>query len=269
MLRTAAFAKAIERSAGCCQIRVPNPLKCEETYMKFSRQIAGRLVRHIGVAVLALPALALANADVEKNIANSKNWATQAGDMFNQRYSKLNQITKSNVGKMQVAWTFSTGVLRGHEGSPLVVDGTMYLHSPFPNKVYALDIETQKILWKYEPKQDQSVIAVMCCDTVNRGLAYAEGKVFLQQADTTLVALDAKTGKVAWTVKNGDPKVGATNTNAPHVFKDKVITGISGGEFGVRGFLAAYNIKDGKLAWKGYSTGPDEEMLMDPAKTMT
>ena len=237
--------------------------------MKFSRQIAGRLVRHVGVAMLALPALALANADVEKNIANSKNWATQAGDMFNQRYSKLNQITKSNVGKMQVAWTFSTGVLRGHEGSPLVVDGVMYLHSPFPNKVFALDVETQKILWKYEPKQDQSVIAVMCCDTVNRGLAYAEGKIFLQQADTTLVALDSKTGKVVWTVKNGDPKVGATNTNAPHVFKDKVITGISGGEFGVRGFLAAYNIKDGKLAWKGFSTGPDEEMLMDPAKTMT
>ena len=237
--------------------------------MKFSRQIAGRLVRHIGVAMLALPALALANADVEKNIANSKNWATQAGDMFNQRYSKLNQITKSNVGKMQVAWTFSTGVLRGHEGSPLVVDGTMYLHSPFPNKVFAVDVETQKILWKYEPKQDQSVIAVMCCDTVNRGLAYAEGKVFLQQADTTLVALDGKTGKVVWTVKNGDPKVGATNTNAPHVFKDKVITGISGGEFGVRGYLAAYNIKDGKLAWKGFSTGPDDEMLMDPAKTMT
>jgi PQQ-dependent dehydrogenase (methanol/ethanol family) len=249
--------------------RVRNPLRCEETFMKFSRQIAGRLVRHIGVAMLALPALALANADVEKNIANSKNWATQAGDMFNQRYSKLNQISKSNVGKMQVAWTFSTGVLRGHEGSPLVVDGVMYLHSPFPNKVFALDVETQRILWKYEPKQDQSVIAVMCCDTVNRGLAYAEGKVFLQQADTTLVALDSKTGKVVWTVKNGDPKVGATNTNAPHVFKDKVITGISGGEFGVRGYLAAYNIKDGKLAWKGFSTGPDEEMLMDPAKTMT
>ena len=96
----------------------------------------------------------------------------------------------------------------------------------------------------------------MCCDTVNRGVAYAEGKVFLQQADSTLVALDAKTGKVVWSVKNGDPKLGAVNTNAPHVFKDKVITGISGGEWGVRGFIAAYNINDGKLAWKGYSVGP-------------
>ncbi|WP_298830759.1 methanol/ethanol family PQQ-dependent dehydrogenase [uncultured Piscinibacter sp.] len=220
-------------------------------------------------ASLAVPGLALANADVEKNIANSKNWAMQAGDMFNQRYSKLNQINKGNVGKMQVAWTFSTGVLRGHEGSPLVVDGTMYLHSPFPNKVFAIDLDTQKIKWKYEPKQDPAVIPQMCCDTVNRGLAYAEGKVILQQADSMLVALDAKTGKPVWSTKNGDPKLGAVNTNAPHVFKDKVITGISGGEWGVRGFIAAYNLSDGKLAWKGYSVGPDNEMLIDPDKTMT
>ena len=103
---------------------------------------------------------------------------------------------------------FSTGVLRGHEGSPLVIGDTMYLHTPFPNKVFAIDLDTQKIKWKYEPKQDPAVIPQMCCDTVNRGLAYAEGKIFLQQADSTLVALDAKTGKVVWCVKNGDPKVG-------------------------------------------------------------
>jgi PQQ-dependent dehydrogenase (methanol/ethanol family) len=220
-------------------------------------------------ALIALPGVVQANADVEKNIANSKNWAMQAGDMYNQRYSKLKQINTGNVGKMQVAWTFSTGVLRGHEGSPLVIDGKMYLHSPFPNKVFAVDLDTQKILWKYEPKQDPAVIPQMCCDTVNRGLAYAEGKVILQQADSNLVALDAKTGKVIWSVKNGDPKLGAVNTNAPHVFKDKVITGISGGEWGVRGFIAAYNLSDGKQAWKAYSVGPDAEMLMDPAKTMT
>jgi PQQ-dependent dehydrogenase (methanol/ethanol family) len=189
--------------------------------------------------------------------------------MYNQRYSQLKQITAANVGKMQVAWTFSTGVLRGHEGSPLVIDGMMYMTSPFPNKVYAINLDNQQIVWKYEPKQDPAVIPQMCCDTVNRGVAYAEGKVLLQQADSTLVALDAKTGKVVWSVKNGDPKLGAVNTNAPHVFKDKVITGISGGEWGVRGFIAAYNLSDGKLAWKGYSVGPDAEMLIDPAKTMT
>jgi len=217
----------------------------------------------------AFPMAAAANADVEKLTADPKNWAMQAGDMYNQRYSKLTQINAQNVGKMQVAWMFSTGVLRGHEGSPLVVGDTMYLHTPFPNKVFAIDLDTQKIKWRYEPKQDSAVIPQMCCDTVYRGVAYAENKIFLQQADSTLVALDANTGKVIWTVKNGDPKLGAVNTNAPHVFKDKVITGISGGEWGVRGFLAAYNINDGKLVWKAYSTGPDAEMLMDPDKTMT
>ena len=219
--------------------------------------------------LLAVPGVVGANADLEKLTADPKNHAMQANDMYNQRYSKLTQINAKNVGKMHVAWMFSTGVLRGHEGSPLVVNGTMYVHTPFPNKVFAIDIDTQKIKWRYEPKQDAAVIPQMCCDTVYRGLAYAENKIFLQQADSTLVALDAGSGKVVWSVKNGDPKVGAVNTNAPHVFKDKVITGISGGEWGVRGFLAAYDINTGKQVWKGYSTGPDAEMLVDPDKTMT
>ena len=116
--------------------------------MQISGQQLGRPWRLVAAALLAVPVLAAANPDVEKNIANSKNWAMQAGDMFNQRYTKLNQINTGNVAKMQVAWTFSTGVLRGHEGSPLVIDGKMYLHSPFPNKVFAIDLDTQKILWK-------------------------------------------------------------------------------------------------------------------------
>jgi len=233
------------------------------------RSASKRLAMTIFGLALTLPGVAAANADLEKLIADPNNWAMQAGDMYNQRYSKLAKINAQNVGKMQVAWMFSTGVLRGHEGSPLVVNGTMYLHTPFPNKVFALDLDTQKIKWRYEPKQDVAVIPQMCCDTVYRGLAYAENKIFLQQADSTLVALDAGTGKVLWSVKNGDPKVGAVNTNAPHVFKDKVITGISGGEWGVRGFLAAYDINTGKQVWKAYSVGPDTEMLIDPDKTMT
>jgi len=108
---------------------------------------------------------------------------------------------------------------------------------------------------------------VMCCDTVNRGVSYGDGKIFLHQSDTTVVALDAKTGKVAWSVKNGDPGKGETGTSAPHVFKDKVIIGISGGEFGVRGSVTAYNIKDGKQVWRGYSMGPDSDTLVDPVKT--
>lgn len=210
-----------------------------------------------------------ANDDAARLSADAKNWAIQAGDFANQRHSKLNQINKQNVGKMHVAWTMSTGVLRGHEGSPLVIGDMMYLHTPFPNIVYAVDLNTQQTIWKYEPKQDASVIPVMCCDTVNRGLAYAEGKIVLQQADTTLLALDAKTGKVIWTTKNGNPKVGETNTNAPHIFGNMVLTGISGGEFGVRGRMTAYDLATGKEVWKAYSTGPDNEMLIDPDKTMT
>ena len=160
------------------------------------RGTAKRLaVAALGLA-LTLPGVAAANADLEKLLADPNNWAMQAGDMYNQRYSKLAKINAQNVGKMQVAWMFSTGVLRGHEGSPLVVNGTMYVHTPFPNKVFAIDLDTQKIKWRYEPKQDVAVIPQMCCDTVYRGVAYAENKIFLQQADSTLLALDAATGKV-------------------------------------------------------------------------
>ena len=218
--------------------------------------------------LMSAPAFALAS-DIDALTKNPQNWAMQAGGMANQRYSELKQINKDNAKTLQVAWTFSTGVLRGHEGGPLVVGDTMYVHSPFPNQVYALNLEDQSIKWKYEPKQDPSVIAVMCCDTVSRGVAYSNGKIFLQQADTTLVALDAKTGKELWKVVTGNPKAGETTTNAPHVFKDKVITGVSGGEFGVRGRITAYDMNTGKELWKAFSTGPDADMLMNPATTMT
>ncbi len=228
------------------------------------------LKQMLGVAgALAVTGSAQADPQLQEAMKNPDNWAVQAGDFANQRYSKLDQINKDNVKNLQVAWTFSTGVLRGHEGGPLVIGDVMYVHSPFPNKVYAISLKDQSMLWKYEPTQDPNVITIMCCDTVNRGLAFGDGKIILQQADTTMVALDAKTGKEVWKVKNGDFKVGESNTNAPHIFKDKVITGISGGEFGVRGRLIAYNLKDGKEAWKAYSTGPDDEMLFDPEKTMT
>lgn len=210
-----------------------------------------------------------ANAELTKLSQDPANWAMQAGNFANHRYSELKQINKENVGTLKVAWTMSTGVLRGHEGSPLVIGDMMYLHTPFPNKVFAVDLQTQEIKWKYEPKQDTAVIPQMCCDTVNRGVAYGEGKILLQQADSMLVALDAKTGKVIWSVKNGDPKLGAVNTNAPHVFGDKVLTGISGGEWGVRGYISAYRLADGQLVWRGYSTGPDNEMLVDPVTTTT
>ncbi|GAA4525069.1 methanol/ethanol family PQQ-dependent dehydrogenase [Chelativorans composti] len=234
-------------------------------------------------AIVSLAALmcgsvgAYANEALHEMSKNPKNWVMPTGDYANTRYSPLDQINKDNVKDLRVAWTFSTGVLRGHEGGPLVIDGVMYFNTPFPNIVYALDLNNDgRILWKYEPKQDPNVIPIMCCDTVNRGVAYAPAEgdrpalILQYQADTTLVALDAKTGEVVWSVVNGrekDGSFGESGTSAPMVFKDKVLVGISGGEFGVRGHVTAYNLKDGSLAWRAYSTGPDDEVLMDPEQT--
>jgi PQQ-dependent dehydrogenase (methanol/ethanol family) len=222
----------------------------------------------IGAAALLAATGASANEQLVKMSQNPKDWVMPTGDYANTRYSKLNQITPANVAKLAPAWTFSTGVLRGHEGAPLVIGDVMYVHGPFPNPVYALDLNQDgKILWKYEPRQDPNVIPVMCCDTVNRGVAYSDGMIYLNQADATLVALDAKTGKVDWTATNGDPSKGSTGTSAPLVVKDKVLVGISGGEFGVQCHLSAYDAKTGKLAWRAYSGGPDDQIKFDPQKT--
>jgi PQQ-dependent dehydrogenase (methanol/ethanol family) len=222
----------------------------------------------ISAAALLAAGPLYAQSDLGKMSQNSNDWVMPAKDYANTRYSTLKQINTGNVGKLQVAWTFSTGVLRGHEGGPLVIGDVMYVHAPFPNTVYALDLNNDgKILWKYEPKQDPSVIPVMCCDTVNRGVAYGDGKIFLHQADDKLVALDAKTGKPVWSATNGDPKKGQTGTSAPLVVKDKVLVGTSGGEFGVQCSLAAYDINSGKLVWRGYSEGPDDQMLVDDKTT--
>src|ERR1700736_4621380 len=223
---------------------------------------------------LALSAFALvaggasANDELIKLSKDPNQWAMPTGNYANWRYSELNQINKDNAKNLRPLWTFSTGVLRGHEGGPLVIGDVMYVHTAFPNTVFALDLNKNgQILWKYEPKQDPNVIPVMCCDTVNRGVAYGDGKIFLHQADATLVALDAKTGNVVWSVKNGDPKKGETGTSAPLVVKDKVLIGISGGEFGVQAHVTAYNMKDGSRAWRAYSEGPDDQLLVDANTT--
>lgn len=220
------------------------------------------------VACIATAGSAYANDEVMKLQKDPNNWAMQLGDYSGKRYSPLDQINTQNVKNLKVDWSFSTGVLRGHEGGPLVIGDVMYVHTPFPNLVYALSIkEKGKILWKYEPRQDPNVIPVMCCDTVNRGVTYADGKIFFGQADNTVVALDAKTGEEVWKVKNGDAGKGETLTANPVVVKDKIFVGISGGEFGVRGHLTAYSIKDGKQIWRAYSTGPDQDVMIDPQKT--
>ncbi|MEZ5932167.1 MAG: methanol/ethanol family PQQ-dependent dehydrogenase [Alphaproteobacteria bacterium] len=228
----------------------------------------GWLLSGAALGLLALGGAAQANDELLSLQGDAKQWVMPLGNYSSTRYSELDQINKGNVGDLQVAWTFSTGVLRGHEGGPLVIGDVMYVHTPFPNIVYALDLnDNARVIWKYEPKQDPDVIPVMCCDTVNRGVAYGDGTIYLHQADTTLVALDAKTGEVKWSVANGDASKGETGTSAPMVIGDKVLVGISGGEFGVQGHVTAYNAADGSIAWRGYSTGPDDQTLMDPENT--
>ncbi|MCB5191116.1 methanol/ethanol family PQQ-dependent dehydrogenase [Methylobacillus arboreus] len=218
----------------------------------------------LGASLIGLTSIpAFAADELEKLIQDDNQWVAPRKDYASTGYSKLSQITASNVKNLKASWTFATGVNRGHEGAPLVIGDIMYFTTAFPNNVYALDLNNEeKIKWSYFPKQDPSVQALLCCDNVTRGLAYGDGKIFLQQNDGQLVALDAKTGAKVWEVSVVDVKQGATTTNAPHVFKDKVITGCSGGEYGVRCYLTAYNIKDGSQAWRAYSTGPDSEVLI-------
>jgi lanthanide-dependent methanol dehydrogenase len=154
--------------------------------MANTRQFSAALALLTSCFLLA-SGLAAADPDLDQKMRNPDNWAAQAGDAANHRWSNLKQIDRDNVGQLQVAWTISTGVLRGHEGSPLVIGDTIYLHTPFPDNVFAVSLKDQTFKWKYEPKQDPDVVPVMCCDTVSRGLAYGDGKIFLQQADTTLL----------------------------------------------------------------------------------
>jgi PQQ-dependent dehydrogenase (methanol/ethanol family) len=236
----------------------------------------GRILEALCLSAAAA-AIAWPAAANDKLVALEKDanqWVSPTQNYANTRFSTLDQINKDNVKNLQVAWTFSTGVLRGHEGSPLVIGDTMYVHTPFPNIVYALDLNHDgAIKWRYTPVQDPNVIPIMCCDTVNRGVAYAPAGdgypalIILHQADTTVVALNADTGEEVWKVKSGDPSRAETGTNAPMVVHDKVISGVSGGEFGVQGYVVAYNLKDGSEAWRAFSMGPDSQTLLDPEKT--
>lgn len=190
------------------------------------------------------------------------NWTMPTKDMAGTRYSGLSQIATDNVKDLRVAFTFSTGVNKGHEGAPLVVGGSMFIISPYPNIVYALDLTRPgaPLKWQYNPKPDASSQGVACCDVVNRGPTYSDGRLFFTTLDAHVVALDAETGREAWNVKLGEINRGETMTMAPLVVKDKVIVGISGGEYGVRGWIQALDAADGKSLWKAYSTGPDGDV---------
>ena len=197
---------------------------------------------------------------------DDKQWPMAAKNFANTRFSGLDQINNQNVGELRLAWTFSVGAPRGQEAAPIVVDGTVFVVAPYagvhPNEVFALDAATGDLKWSYAPKPNLAAEGVACCDVVNRGLAYDNGKIFLNTLDDYSVAIDANTGKELWHTKLGDINLGETITMAPLVVKGKVLVGNSGGEMGVRGWLTAVDENTGNIAWRAYSTGPDADVLI-------
>ncbi|HEU4995433.1 MAG TPA: methanol/ethanol family PQQ-dependent dehydrogenase [Gemmatimonadaceae bacterium] len=193
-------------------------------------------------------------------------WPMPGADYSNSRYSELAQITPENAKNLRASWTFSTGVLRGHEGQPLVVDNTMYLVTPYPNVAYAIDLRTEgyPLKWKFRPENAQTAIGIACCDVVNRGAAYEKGRIFYNLLDGHTVAVDAATGRQLWRTRMGDLTRGETITMAPIVVKGKVIVGSSGGEMGVRGWIAALDAESGKQVWRAYNVGPDRDVMIGP-----
>jgi alcohol dehydrogenase (cytochrome c) len=186
-------------------------------------------------------------------------WRSQARDYANTRFSPLEQVNRSNVSRLKVAWTFSDGTTYGHEGAPLVVGDTMYVVSPYPNVAYALDLTKPgaPMKWSYDPKTSPVALGKACCDAVLRGWAYADGKLIYNTLDAHTVAVDAKTGKEAWRTKMANVENGVTMTMAAFSTGDKVFVGNSGGEMGVSGWLAALDANSGKELWRAYGTGPD------------
>ena len=184
-----------------------------------------------------------------------------AGDYASTRYSDLAQITPANVGRLTEVFSFTTGVDKGHEAAPIVAGGTIYVVTPYPNVVFALDFKG-RVKWKFDPKTEASAQGVACCDVVNRGAVYDAGRLYFNTLDDRTIALDARSGRELWRTKLGDIARGETITMAPLVVKGKVLVGNSGGELGVRGWLTALDSETGKIAWRAYSTGPDKDVLI-------
>jgi PQQ-dependent dehydrogenase (methanol/ethanol family) len=189
-------------------------------------------------------------------------WTLPNGDLANTRFSPLAQINAGNIANLKVVSTLSTGIPHGHEGGPLVVNGTMYVVTPYPNNLIAVDLTKPGgvLKWTYQPNPDPRSVGIACCDVVNRGASYADGKIIYNLLDAETVAVDAQTGKQVWRTRVGNIDVGETVTMAPLVVKDKVIVGNSGGELGVRGWVLALDVPTGHELWRAYNTGPDKDV---------
>jgi quinohemoprotein ethanol dehydrogenase len=192
------------------------------------------------------------------------NWLTHGRTYAEQRYSTLHQIHADNVRHLGLAWFHDTHTSRGLEGTPLAVDGVLYATGPW-SVVYAIDGRTGKRLWEYDPQVPRHWAKYACCDVVNRGAALWQGKVYVGTIDGRLVALDAATGQVVWDTLTIDPGKPYTITGAPRIVKGKVIIGNGGAEFGVRGYVSAYDADTGALLWRFYTVPGDPSQPFENA----
>ena len=203
---------------------------------------------------------ATANESAIKSSADPNEWGMYSKGYDNTRFSPMKQIDANNVKHLGLVYSFQLGSLRSNESSPLVIGDTMYVTTSWgPKYVYALDAATGARKWTYEPDIPDDVLQYACCDVNSRGVAFADGKLFVGRLDGKLVALDASTGKELWKSQVVDYKQGSVITSPPLVVKDKVITGFGGGEYGVRGSLQAFDIKTGKEAWRTYTVPLKDE----------
>lgn len=203
---------------------------------------------------------AFGNQSILDAEANPNNWPSYGRNYENTRYSPLRQINVKNVSKLKLVYAFSLGSLRSNESTPIVIGDTLYVSSSWgPKYVYALNAATGDIRWTYQPDIPEDVLEYGCCDVDNRGVTYADGKIFVGRLDGYLTALDAKTGKELWSTKVVDYQQGSVITSPPLVVRDKVITGFGGGEYGARGSLQAYNINTGKLVWRTWTVPAPNE----------
>jgi len=196
--------------------------------------------------------------------AEDGQWTMPSKNYASTRYSGLDEINAGNIKTLGVAFTFSTGVNKGQESAPLVVGSTMFVLTPYPNILYALDLAKPgaPIRWSYQPKPEAASQGVACCDVVNRGPTFDNGRVFFVTLDAHVIAVNAATGAEDWNTKVGDINIGETMTMAPLVARQKVFVGNSGGEYGVRGWVKALDENSGKVAWTAYATGPDSDVLI-------
>jgi lanthanide-dependent methanol dehydrogenase len=228
----------------------------------------------VAAAMIAFGGYASANEEIETRAKDPNQWGAPGRDNKLTRFSELKDINTGNVGKLQMIWSQSSGALRGHEGQPLVVSDVggkpmMFLISAWPNIVQALDLsdpDNPKQVWNYlkQTDRDESAVPRACCDTVNRGLNYVDGKVVFHTLDGFVIVLDAKTGKEIWTVKHAYPEKGETHTGPTLVAEKLVIAGFGGDEFAARGRLVAYDLATGKMVWTCHSTGSDKDVCITP-----